>query len=139
MEFECILYEKKDGIATIKLNRPRVLNAMNKQLWIDFQAALDQVQSDPDIKVLIITGGPGTGKTTIVQEIVQKHARTQPVPVDWCMVNNFREPFRPKAIPVRTGGANRFAKNINRLIKDLMILEKSLQYEPDLIVWTVTL
>jgi len=56
MEFECIIYEKDKGIATIKLNRPQVLNAMNKQLWLDFQVALEDVKNDPGIKVLIITG-----------------------------------------------------------------------------------
>ncbi|MCK5794683.1 MAG: enoyl-CoA hydratase/isomerase family protein, partial [Anaerolineales bacterium] len=56
MEFECIIYEKEDGIATIKLNRPQVLNAMNKQLWLDFQVALEDVKNDPEVKVLIITG-----------------------------------------------------------------------------------
>jgi len=56
MEFECIIYEKEAGIATIKLNRPQVLNAMNKQLWIDFQEALEDVKGDTEIKVLIITG-----------------------------------------------------------------------------------
>jgi len=56
MDFECIIYEKEEGIATIKLNRPKVLNAMNKQMWLDFQVALEEVKNDPDIKVLIITG-----------------------------------------------------------------------------------
>ncbi len=56
MDFECIIYKKKQGIATIKLNRPKVLNAMNKQLWLDFQTALDDVKNDPQIKALIITG-----------------------------------------------------------------------------------
>jgi enoyl-CoA hydratase len=56
MEFECIIYEKQGGIATIKLNRPKALNAMNKQLWLDFQEALEDVKNDPEIKVLIITG-----------------------------------------------------------------------------------
>lgn len=56
MDFECIIYQKGEGIATIKLNRPHVLNAMNKQLWLDFQVALDDVKRDPEIKVLIITG-----------------------------------------------------------------------------------
>jgi len=56
MEFECIIYEKEGGIATIKLNRPKVLNAMNKQLWLDFQEGLEDVKNDPEIKVLIITG-----------------------------------------------------------------------------------
>ena len=56
MDFECIIYEKEEGVATIKLNRPQVLNAMNKQLWLDFQVALEDVKNDPEIKVLIITG-----------------------------------------------------------------------------------
>lgn len=56
MGFECIIYEKEGGIATIKLNRPKVLNAMNKQLWLDFQEALEDVKNDPAVKVLIITG-----------------------------------------------------------------------------------
>lgn len=56
MTFECIIYEKQDNIGIIKLNRPRVLNAMNRQLWLDLREALRHAQSDPDIKVLIITG-----------------------------------------------------------------------------------
>ncbi|MGD8943089.1 MAG: enoyl-CoA hydratase/isomerase family protein [Desulfobacterales bacterium] len=56
MNFECILYEKDQGVATIKLNRPEVLNAMNKQLWLDLQAALEVAREDMQVKALIITG-----------------------------------------------------------------------------------
>jgi enoyl-CoA hydratase len=56
MEFQCIIFEKKSGIATIRLNRPRVLNAMNKQLWSDIQAALEDARSDPAVKAVIFTG-----------------------------------------------------------------------------------
>ena len=56
MKFECIIYEKDRGIATIKLNRPKVLNAMNKQLWLDVQQALADAKCDSEIKVLVITG-----------------------------------------------------------------------------------
>ncbi len=56
MEFECIIYEKKDNVAIVKLHRPKVLNAMNIQMWRDLQSALDDVKNDPQIKVLIITG-----------------------------------------------------------------------------------
>jgi enoyl-CoA hydratase len=56
MEFECAIYEKTEATAVIKLNRPQVLNAMNKQLWLDFQAALGDAGSDPAVKVVIITG-----------------------------------------------------------------------------------
>ncbi|HDG98199.1 MAG TPA: enoyl-CoA hydratase/isomerase family protein [Desulfobacterales bacterium] len=56
MDFECIIYEKKQDIAVIKLNRPHVLNAMNKQLWVDLQSALEDAKADPSVKVVIITG-----------------------------------------------------------------------------------
>ena len=56
MNYECIIYEKKEGVATIKLNRPQVLNAMNKQLWLDMQQALEDAAKDAEIHVLILTG-----------------------------------------------------------------------------------
>ncbi|MDM8537201.1 enoyl-CoA hydratase/isomerase family protein [Desulfobacterales bacterium HSG17] len=51
-----MIYNKSDNIAFIKLNRPQVLNAMNKQLWDEFQTALDDIKNDSNIKALIITG-----------------------------------------------------------------------------------
>jgi enoyl-CoA hydratase len=56
MEFDCILYDKAGGVATIRLNRPRVLNAMNRQLWLDLEAALSDAREDPGVKVVIVTG-----------------------------------------------------------------------------------
>ncbi len=56
MTLECVLYEKDGQIATLRLNRPRVLNAMNRQLWQDLEATLDDAGNDTDIKVLILTG-----------------------------------------------------------------------------------
>jgi enoyl-CoA hydratase len=56
MGFECILYVKKNGIAEIHLNRPRVLNAMNKRLWLDIQAALEDARRDPEVRAVIFTG-----------------------------------------------------------------------------------
>lgn len=56
MELECINYEKDANIATIKFNRPQVLNAMNRQLWLDLQAALEDAEQDDAVRVVIITG-----------------------------------------------------------------------------------
>ena len=56
MNLECILYETKENVAVIKLNRPKVLNAMNKQLWLDFRQALHAARDDAAIKVVVITG-----------------------------------------------------------------------------------
>lgn len=52
----CIIYEKKDRIGLIRLNRPKVLNAMNRQLWIEMQDVLEMVKQDHTVKALIITG-----------------------------------------------------------------------------------
>jgi enoyl-CoA hydratase len=56
MDLECVIYEKKEGVAVARLNRPQVLNAMNKQLWLDLQAALDDAREDDETKVVVITG-----------------------------------------------------------------------------------
>ncbi len=56
MSFECIIYEKKEDIAIITLNRPQVLNAMNKQLWLDIEQALEEALEDKGIRVVIFTG-----------------------------------------------------------------------------------
>ncbi len=56
MEFECIIYEKRESIAVITLNRPRVLNAMNRQFWLDMERALADARDDDGVRVLIITG-----------------------------------------------------------------------------------
>lgn len=56
MTFKCILYEKKEGIAIITLNRPQFLNAMNKQLWLDIEQALADTREDDSVHVIIFTG-----------------------------------------------------------------------------------
>jgi enoyl-CoA hydratase len=56
MDLKTLLFEKTDGLATITLNRPEVLNALNRQLWQELQEALDDALLDPEIKVVILTG-----------------------------------------------------------------------------------
>jgi len=72
---------------------------------------------------IFVTGLEGTGKSTIVKDFVTKHAQTLPKPNDWCLVNNFKDEFRPRAIEVPSGKAVRLSKEINRFIQ---ILEKDL-------------
>jgi lon-related putative ATP-dependent protease len=68
---------------------------------------------------IFVTGLEGTGKSTIVKDIVTKHAKTLPGPDGWCLVNNFKDQFRPKAIAVSDGQAVQFSKTVNKLIEDL--------------------
>ena len=68
---------------------------------------------------IFVTGVEGTGKSTIVRELVSKHANTLPRPDDWCLVNNFKDEFRPKAIAVPPGKAVQFRKKMNKFVKAL--------------------
>jgi len=68
---------------------------------------------------IFVTGVEGTGKSNIVRELVSKHARTLPKPQDWCLVNNFKDPFRPNIIAVPTGKAVQFSKTMNKFVEAL--------------------
>ena len=54
-----ILYEKKDQVAYITLNRPDVLNALNQELRGGLREALVDFRDDPDMLVAIMTGAGG--------------------------------------------------------------------------------
>ena len=53
---ENVLYEKKDGIAYVTLNRPKVLNALNQRTWQDFRAAFEDARDDATVRGVILTG-----------------------------------------------------------------------------------
>ena len=79
---------------------------------------------------IFVTGIEGTGKSTIIRDIINAHAKKLASPVDWCMVNNFKDEFRPKPISVPTGKATRFCKKMSGLIEDLKKeLPKAFEHE----------
>jgi len=56
MIYENILYEKKDGIAYITFNRPKVLNALNRKTVEELRQALLDARGDDAVRALILTG-----------------------------------------------------------------------------------
>jgi len=54
--YESILVEKSDGVATITLNRPKVLNALNAALLGEVSQALTEFENDAEVRAIIITG-----------------------------------------------------------------------------------
>ncbi len=56
MSDDAVLYEVSDGIATITLNRPERLNAWNGDIGHLYWTYLDQAKTDPDVKIIIVTG-----------------------------------------------------------------------------------
>ena len=56
MTYKCLLYEVKDGVATLTLNRPERLNALGDTLRDDLQDAVTRASDDPNVRVMIVTG-----------------------------------------------------------------------------------
>jgi enoyl-CoA hydratase/carnithine racemase len=54
--FESILFEKRDGISYVTLNRPEYLNAFNLQMRDELYQILKAIKDDSDIKVAIFSG-----------------------------------------------------------------------------------
>ena len=55
-DFEYIIYTREDGIATITLNHPQTLNAINPKMTEEWIAAINDAKYDNDVKVLVVTG-----------------------------------------------------------------------------------
>jgi enoyl-CoA hydratase/carnithine racemase len=56
LKFENILYQKKGSIAYITLNRPKVLNALSRQTYMDLRAAFEDTRDDATLRGVILTG-----------------------------------------------------------------------------------
>jgi enoyl-CoA hydratase len=56
MNFETIIFEKRENFAIITLNRPDKLNALNKQMFDDLNSAIEYIELNDDICGLILTG-----------------------------------------------------------------------------------
>jgi enoyl-CoA hydratase/carnithine racemase len=51
-----VLYKKKELIAYVTVNRPKVLNALNTSTWTDLRAAFEDAKSDASVRGVILTG-----------------------------------------------------------------------------------
>jgi len=56
MDFKFIVYEKSEGVATITLNRPEALNAFSKEVVAETMQALEDIRSDENVRVVVLTG-----------------------------------------------------------------------------------
>jgi enoyl-CoA hydratase/carnithine racemase len=53
---ENVLYDVRDDIAYVTVNRPHVLNALNTPTWTELRAAFEAARDDPAVKAVILTG-----------------------------------------------------------------------------------
>ena len=58
MEYEHVLLDVEPPIATVTLNRPRVLNALSPELIAEVSDALGRLDADESVRAAVLTGGP---------------------------------------------------------------------------------
>ena len=56
MEYKNILVEKEEGVALIKINRPKALNAINREVLNELINVFQELGEDENIKVIILSG-----------------------------------------------------------------------------------
>ncbi len=67
---------------------------------------------------LFVMGPPGTGRHRFVRRFLDAKAPGLPTAPDWCYVNNFDDPLKPRALQLPTGMGCRFRADMERLITD---------------------
>jgi enoyl-CoA hydratase len=54
--YQTLLFEKKDGIGTVTLNRPEALNALNSDVYNELYDVFEKIENDEEVRVVILTG-----------------------------------------------------------------------------------
>ena len=90
------------------IGQPRAVDA------VDFGVSI----SSPGYNIFAL-GPSGTGRTTVVTKSLAREAAGKPVPDDWCYVNNFAEPHRPKALHLPPGKGAQLRSDMDNLIDEL--------------------
>ena len=68
---------------------------------------------------LFAFGPEGTGKSSTVMRFLSHEAESQPPPLDWCYVNNFEEPHKPRALSLPAGKACPLRDDMEQLVEEL--------------------
>ena len=56
MTYKTLLYQKKDGIGIVTLNRPEALNALNSNIYTDLYDVFEDIENDDEVRVVVLTG-----------------------------------------------------------------------------------
>lgn len=64
-------------------------------------------------------GPTGTGKTTMIKDLLDRKSADQPVPDDWCYVTNFENSDKPRSLRLPAGQGCKFQEDMDHLVEDL--------------------
>ena len=77
MNYTTLLASLEEGIYTLTINRPDKLNALNRDVFTDLNNALDEIEKNPDIKSVIITGAGEKARIPERENFVQPPMSTR--------------------------------------------------------------
>ncbi|MER0169404.1 MAG: ATP-binding protein [Nitrosomonas sp.] len=82
--------------------------------------AMDAVRFGSDIRRegynLFVLGSPGMGRHTLVQQFLDSKASEEAEPPDWCYLNNFTQPHKPKALKLPPGKGEALRAHMAQLV-----------------------
>ena len=98
---------------------PETRNLLGQQRAID--AIKFGIQIENDGYNVVVLGQPGSHRHALVQDLVNEHAEQKSPPQDWCYVNNFANPERPRALNFAAGDGALFRDGMHRLIEEMKL------------------
>lgn len=98
------------------------------------QRALEAIEFGIDMQNnsfnLFVHGESGLGKRQLVSQIISNKASVEKPPADWCYVNNFENPQKPKLLKLPAGMGRKLRKDMESLVEDMLTaLPSSFQSE----------
>lgn len=126
-EYTLINLIPEPPIATIQLNRPQVLNALNLQVMDEVLSALDEIEADDAIRCVVITGNERAfaagadikemaGATTV--EMLQRDQFAR-----WDRIRRFKKPLIAAVSGFALGGGNELA-----MLCDMIVASETAQF-----------
>ena len=120
LSYQSLIVTRENAIGTIQLNRPSVLNALNSELMSELVKALEMLDNDDTVNVIIITGGEKAFAAGVdLKEI------SQAAPVDllisrrfelWDRIRKIAKPILAAVSGYCLGGGNELAMNCDIII-----------------------
>ncbi len=114
-------------VATIQLNRPEVLNALNLQLMDELIAALQQLQDDPQTRVVVLTGNERAfAAGADIKEMADASAVEMLVRdqfARWDRIRRFKKPLIAAVSGYALGGGNELA-----MLCDMIVASETAQF-----------
>lgn len=126
-EFELIKVTSEGAVATIQLNRPQVLNALNLQVMDEVMSALDLLEADDSVRCVVLTGNERAfaagadikemaGASTVDMMVRDQFAK-------WDRIRRFKKPLIAAVSGFALGGGNELA-----MLCDMIVASETAQF-----------